>query len=240
MEFTLKNCFLSFFVVGLSLTLFFSCSSYKIEKYLEYQTNCINCGTSSYGILQVEIIKSIRSDSSVFITIKNLSDETVIMDDKLFTGSQDGKIVMIPIGTENPYLRYSKSFLKLRSESETSHNISLGYTGQSKYEQGTTTVYQYDPITPLPIPPKTTVTYYIKDYPLSLVNERIKLEKKLDDYNNYTINWDNVNSYIKRMSESIFGLHLIYRKINETVWRNYDLMYKLANIQIVKKTKKIK
>lgn len=234
MEFTLKNCFLSFFVVGLSLTLFFSCSSYKIEKYVEYQTNCINCGTSSDGIIQVEIIQSVKSDSSVFITIKNLSDETVIMDDKLFTGSQDGKIVMIPVGTENPYLRYSNSFLNLSSESIPKYNIFLGYTSQLKYEQGTTTIYQYDPITPLPIPPKTTVNYYIKNYPLSLVNERITLEKKWDDYN-YTINWDNVNFYIKRMSESIFGLHLIYRKINETVWRNYDLIYKLTNIAIVKK-----
>ena len=214
--------------------LFFACRSYNTVRYLEYDTKCLNCGVTPDGILNVEIIKSVKYDSAVFITIKNLSEETVILDDKLFTGSIDNKIVLVPIGTENPYLRYTYSYTNLYSDAKPTYNFFLGYTGESKRETARTTIYEYEPKTPLSLPPTTTMTYYIQNYPLTLVNDRILLEKKVEDYS-YVINWDNVNSYTKRMTENTFGIHICYRKINESDWKSFGLLYKPINIEIVNK-----
>ncbi len=170
----------------------------------------------------------------MFITLKNLSEETVILDDKLFSGSLDGNIVLVPIGTENPYLRYSYSYTNFYSDTKPTYNYFLGYLGESKSESGRTKIYEYDPKTPLSLPPKTTMTYYIQNYPLNLVNDRILLAKKVEDYS-YVIDWDNVNTYTKRMTENTFGIHICYRKINESEWKSFGLMYKPINIEIVNK-----
>lgn len=224
-----------FFILSFILILLFSCRSNRIDRVLEYQPNCINCGNTPDGILEIDMIKKVTGDSLVFITIKNLSDETIILDDKLFSGTQDGKLVMFPIGVYNPYLRFSYNYLSQMSETRPTYNYLLGYIGESKQELGRSTIYEYEPKTPLPIPPQTTLIYYVINYPLSLTNERITLERK-KAYNIYNpFNWKKVDVFVSRMAESVFGFNIIYRKINETNWRSFELLYKPIKIEIVEK-----
>lgn len=221
--------------------IFIACKSYRIDRYLQYDTQCINCGVTGDGLLQVDIIKRIHQDSSVYLIIKNLSDETIILNDKLFTASDDGKLIMFPIGERNPYQKYSTSRTINESEIIPTYNYFLGYRTLSEIGSGRSYVMEYEPTTPIPLPPKISIKYFIKDYLYSLLIERIDVEKRLDeDTYYYKTDWESVNRYIQRMSENELGLHIIYKKINDINWKSFDLLYKPINIEIVQLRKLIK
>lgn len=225
----------------LLIFLLLSCKSYRIDRYLRYDINCLNCGLSSDGILLMDMIKSIHEDSTVFIKITNLSDETVILNDKFFTGSMDGQIIMFPIGYYNPYLKYNYTYLRLEAESKPVYSYSLKYIGDIHEQRGSSTNYEYEATTPIPLPPKATLTYLVKNFPLSLYKDRIQLETKID-YESYAykIDWNSINNYTKLMSQNTFGFHIVYRKINENIWRNFDLLYKPTNLDIIQLKKVVK
>ncbi|MCX7736984.1 MAG: hypothetical protein N2319_09750 [Candidatus Kapabacteria bacterium] len=222
--------------------IFIACKSYRIDRYLQYDTKCINCGVTGDGLLQVDIIKRIHQDSSVYLIIKNLSDETIILNDRLFTASDDGKLIMFPIGERNPYQKYSTSRTINESEIIPTYNYFLGYRTLSEIGSGRSYVIEYEPTTPIPLPPKISFYYFIKNYVYDLVYERIKkTERKLDESSNYYItDWESINRYTQKMSENTLGLHIVYKKINDSNWRSFDLLYKPINIELIEQKKLIK
>ncbi len=216
--------------------IFIACKSYRIERTLQYDTNCINCGITFDGLLQIDIINRIHQDSSFHITITNLSDETIILNDRLFTASDNGKLTMFPIGTQNPYLKYTTTYVRSASETKPTYYYLLGYIGFSEKETGISDIWEYEPTTPIPLPPKISINYFVKNYIHYLIKERINLEKKLDrDKYNYTTDWESVNRYIQRLSENTLGFHIIYKKINDSNWRSFDLLYKPINIELIQR-----
>lgn len=221
--------------------IFGGCSTPVIYDLIGILT-CSNCGVSKDGLLRIESDTSLRS---LNITITNLSDEPIYLDERYcsFTDSnevQPLKAWLTNATTKGTSLSYEWSEATTRPQYDlfALFGLSNRTTGSSFTTEVTNQVV-HNPI--VIIPKKSRYTLTCNDWYGYLFNTIKRNSTSVKDkYGNMVLDTITMKRDVELLRNRPMSFTLVYRKLNDTQWSNATVTLQSPDISMTAITKKSK